>query len=651
MFGAPYLPGFVVEGPLGRGGEASVWAAVEESTGRPVALKQLHTPSAADRLRLHREAALLSGIEHPHVLKLLGVHDGPDGVLLVLERAEGGSLLDSVTTRGALPPGEVVTATGPIAQALAMAHATGLLHGDVTPGNVLFSADGRPMLADLGLARLAGERPDHIGGTHGFTAPEVLGGEAPTPASDVYSLAVTVRTALVGVLPDDPRAALVKSPPLPATPVSVVERALGVEPRNRPSAAELADALFRLAAPRPLRLTPTLPTAAPVRPRVEAPAPPVTHRTAPAPEPPPTQRGNGSAQPYSGRRVRRAPARNQTPPMPPATLPPSLPMPPPSPPMAAPKPAASPPMPAPGAPLPGAAPGSSLPPSGATPESVSARTPAPMPPARRSTAPPGTDVAARSQTGLPQRQPRVAPSELARRGKPSLAPDDVRKVPAAPQTHRVPREQPVEPPPRDADRVDSSEHHDMGRFAVLLIVPALIIGAAFLGWQWWESRQSTEAAPRLDISRPLGEGEGASAALCGGAPTAVPAAVPPIADDWTVVIDDLYAQIAAAYTDADPSELCLAYVPTSKGLEVDQAKINEYLRVGAHAQGMDFTVYSADVITVEPTRVVLEITDELPAYSIVDQAGVVRGEGMALPRQTWKAELLPSTDGTSWRFG
>lgn len=264
---------------------------------------------------------------------------------------------------------------------------------------------------------------------------------------------------------------------------------------------------------------------------------------------------------------------------------------------------------------------------------------------------PGTDASARSQTGLPQRQPRVAPSEPARRGKPSLAPDDIRKVPAAPQTHRVPREQPTERPPRDDDRVDSTEHHDVGRFAVLLIVPALIIGAAFLGWNWWEDRQAANAASRLDISRPLGEGEGASAALCGGAPSAVPATAPPVPEDWTVVVDDLYAQIAAAYTDADPSELCLAYVPTSKGLEVDHAKINEYVRVGAHAQGMDFTVYSAEVITAEPSRVVLEITDELPAYDIVDQDGVVRGTGVELPRQTWKAELLPSSDGTAWRFG
>ncbi len=594
MFGAPAIPGFAVVGPLGRGGEAFVWAAVEQATGRPVALKRLRTSSADERVRLHREAALLSSLNHPHIVALLGVHDGPDGVVLVLERAEGGSLLDLVMARGALPPGEAVTATGPIAQALAAAHASGLVHGDVTPSNVLFSADGRPLIADLGVARVAGEQPAAVGVTHGFTAPEVLGGAQPTPASDVYGLAVTVRTALVGVLPDDPRAALVKSPPLPATPVSVIEAALGVEPRNRPSAAELADALFRLAAPRPIRLiVPAPDLAAPPVPQA-----PVTHRSAPAPAtsaPPAADGGSG----YIGRRARRNPTRNETPPA-----------------AAAPSP-------------------------GSPPVAVPVHQAHPSP---------------HAPTGLPQRpvperaQPVGAMSQPARRGTPSLAPEDVAAVPEAAQTHRVRRE-PQREPSRDTAHVEAHEHHDIGRFAVLLIVPALIIGAALLGWQWWDSRRDAEAAPRMDISRPLGEGEGASAALCGGAPSAVPATTPTPAEDWAVVVDDLYTQVAAAYTDADPAELCLAYVPTSKGLEVDQAKINEYVRVGAHAQGMDFIVHSAEVITAEPTRVVLEITDELPAYDIVDKDGVVRGTGEALPQQTWKVELLPSPDGTAWRFG
>ncbi len=76
----------------------------------------------------------------------------------------------------------------PLAQALASVHAQGLVHGDVTPANVLFAADGRPMLSDLGISRLLGSPAAEVGGTGGYLDPAVVAGAAPGPASDVHGL-------------------------------------------------------------------------------------------------------------------------------------------------------------------------------------------------------------------------------------------------------------------------------------------------------------------------------------------------------------------------------------------------------------------------------------------------------------------------------
>jgi hypothetical protein len=141
-------------------------------------------------------------------------------------------------------------------------HARGLVHGDVTPANVLFTADGRPLLSDLGVCRLLGERIDPAGvvsGTPGFLDPAVLAGGQPGPAADVHGLAAVCFAALTGRSPYDEagsRRPLLTDAgsALPPALVAVIEAALDPDPTHRPSADEMAVAMFESCAAEPVLL-------------------------------------------------------------------------------------------------------------------------------------------------------------------------------------------------------------------------------------------------------------------------------------------------------------------------------------------------------------------------------------------------------------
>ena len=192
----PILPGFTLDRLLGRGGSGEVWSARVEGSGDRVALKFLTQVSP----RAATEAALLETLDHPHLVRLIGMLPTATGSVLVLDLADGGSLADLLSARGRLAVGEVVTALSPIAMALAHAHLNGVVHADVTPGNVLFTAGGLPLLADLGLARLTGDR-EALNGTRctpEYVDPSVANGSVPTAASDVFMLAAVAVHALTG---------------------------------------------------------------------------------------------------------------------------------------------------------------------------------------------------------------------------------------------------------------------------------------------------------------------------------------------------------------------------------------------------------------------------------------------------------------------
>src|SRR5215207_10906275 len=156
----PVVPGYVLETLLGRGGSGQGWRAVPRRGGLAVAVKVLVD---GDPERQAREAALLGELDHPHLVRLIEVvhqprRGGDARVALVLELLGGGSLAALLVRRGRLRPGEVVTALAPVAAALAHAHGCGVVHGDLSPGNVVFTAEGRPVVTDLGTARLVGDR-------------------------------------------------------------------------------------------------------------------------------------------------------------------------------------------------------------------------------------------------------------------------------------------------------------------------------------------------------------------------------------------------------------------------------------------------------------------------------------------------------------
>ena len=271
----PSVPGLVLGQVIGRGATSTVWSAVRVDDGRAVAVKI----TSPDRLHVGqlmelaaRETAILATVEHDHLVRLHEAHALPDGsVAVVLDLAPGGSLADLVAARGRLDGGEVATICTPLAGALAALHAAGVVHGDLSPGNVLFTADGKPLLSDFGAARLVGEgHPPLVAGTSGFVAPEVVAGDVPGEAADVFGLGALAWFALTG------RSWSVRSwaTPLGGADTSVpgpvtVDEAVAVlgagfgpvvaamlsqDPSGRPEAQEAAVLAYQAASPVAVRL-------------------------------------------------------------------------------------------------------------------------------------------------------------------------------------------------------------------------------------------------------------------------------------------------------------------------------------------------------------------------------------------------------------
>jgi hypothetical protein len=264
------VPGYTLQELLGRGGSGEVWRAVPRGGGAPVAVKVL---VAGDPERQAREAALLGELDHPHLVRLRDVvhqprRGGAARVALVLDLLPGGSLAALLARRGRLRPGEVVTAIAPVAAALAHAHQHGVVHGDLSPGNIVFTAEGRPVLTDLGVARVLGEAAAREV-TPAYVDPTVARGGAPGPASDVFGVAAaafhaltgiapwnaagpadTLAVAAAGVLPDLAELA----PGAPPELLDVISRGLAADPHERGSAGAFALDLRHACRPEPVRL-------------------------------------------------------------------------------------------------------------------------------------------------------------------------------------------------------------------------------------------------------------------------------------------------------------------------------------------------------------------------------------------------------------
>jgi eukaryotic-like serine/threonine-protein kinase len=278
---------------LGSGGMASVLLCRDERLDREVAVKRLHADSPQDvEQRFVREAKLGASLNHPNLVSVFDTATDEEGVLIVMEYVEGEALARTLK-RGPLPPERVAAMVRDVGAALDHAHAQGVVHRDVKPGNVLMRRDGVAKLVDLGIATAQDHtRLTHSGmvlGTAAYMAPEQLEGGETTPATDVYALAVVAYEALTGERaregrtpieiahriatgpPPDLRDAMPSASPQAA---EILKRAMARDPHDRPvSAGELASGLARA-----LEEPPTAPTRA---------APPTRTRPRPAPVPAP----------------------------------------------------------------------------------------------------------------------------------------------------------------------------------------------------------------------------------------------------------------------------------------------------------------------------------------------------------------------------
>uniref|UniRef100_UPI001C5DA3DC serine/threonine-protein kinase n=1 Tax=Nonomuraea rhizosphaerae TaxID=2665663 RepID=UPI001C5DA3DC len=240
--------------PLGSGGMGRVWLAKDEMLDREVAVKELTLPeglSAKQRsdlvTRAVREAQATARLRHPGIVALHDVIVEHDRPWLVMELLRGRTLADAVRERGPMPQQQVASIGAAVLDALAAAHAQGMQHRDVKPGNVFLTDSGRVVLTDFGIARQEGQatltEKGLMIGSPGFIAPERLEGEQGGPASDVWSLGATLFTALAGAPAFDGtaaeriRATLTQPTPVAGGPLGVVLAAMMArQPAARPDA-------------------------------------------------------------------------------------------------------------------------------------------------------------------------------------------------------------------------------------------------------------------------------------------------------------------------------------------------------------------------------------------------------------------------------
>ncbi|MFD7201399.1 protein kinase [Streptomyces sp. NPDC059893] len=231
---------------IGRGGMGRVWRAHDEVLHRAVAVKELTAAQyvqEADRAvllaRTQTEARAAARINHPAVVTVHDVLEHDDRPWIVMELVDGPSLADAVKESGRILPREAARIGLWTLRALRAAHAAGVLHRDVKPGNVLLALDGRVLLTDFGIAQVEGDstitRTGEIVGSVDYLAPERVSGAAPGPASDLWALGATLFTAVEG-----------KSPFRRTSPISTMQAVVEDEPGELMHADALAPVIQAL---------------------------------------------------------------------------------------------------------------------------------------------------------------------------------------------------------------------------------------------------------------------------------------------------------------------------------------------------------------------------------------------------------------------
>lgn len=198
---------YEIRGRLGEGGYGQVFEAWDATLCRAVAIKQLKQGSAAlDPERLIREARLAAALSHSAFVKIFSVAGGGASQAIVMELVQGSTLRQRMLERS-LSPEQALAIVDQIAAAMAEAHASGLVHGDLKPSNLIIEPSGAPRILDFGLARqinpLANQSSttDHSDGTIAYMAPERLGGQPPSVGADIYALGAMLYEMLAGSRP------------------------------------------------------------------------------------------------------------------------------------------------------------------------------------------------------------------------------------------------------------------------------------------------------------------------------------------------------------------------------------------------------------------------------------------------------------------
>ncbi|WP_433431897.1 protein kinase domain-containing protein [Nonomuraea sp. CA-141351] len=309
---------------LGRGGMGRVWQAHDELLERPVAVKEVTLdqrprPEREALLgRTMREARLAARLSHPNIAAVYDVVVADERPWIVLQLVPAPTLADVVADQGPLPPGAVARIGLQVLEALQAAHAAGIVHRDVKPANILLDADGRhAVLTDFGLA--ASLRKDAeltqtgmVVGTPAYIAPERARGGPSTPQTDLWSLGVTLYTAVEGrtpfeqVTPEATISAVLTTDPAPfqraGSLAPLIAGLLRKDPDRRTGIEEARRRLRRISVQHPEQLPQTGAVALPPATTASALPPPVPTPAASPTRPAPSESDGRPALAASARR-------------------------------------------------------------------------------------------------------------------------------------------------------------------------------------------------------------------------------------------------------------------------------------------------------------------------------------------------------------
>ncbi len=200
---------YEIKGLIGRGGMAEVYRALNPDLDRDVAIKLLypHNLDSEDEiLRFRREAQAIAALSHPNIVRVFDFQANENVFFMVMELIDGPTL--RTVLKGypnGMPVNLAINIFVQFAGAVAYAHDQGIIHRDIKPANVMIASDGRPILTDFGLARVAGSaRITTVGaasGTPTYMAPELIIGREARPESDIYSLGIMLFEMITGSVP------------------------------------------------------------------------------------------------------------------------------------------------------------------------------------------------------------------------------------------------------------------------------------------------------------------------------------------------------------------------------------------------------------------------------------------------------------------